>query len=227
MDKQIDKTASLYECLSTLNPVQYVHIQSEQSIIDCKYYFPNATELIFERGCSTTRVSIVTILKSIMPLNQLTKLVIDCTYFSIQKVIKILYHTPNTHTLMLKSMACYKRRDDYTSIQQSEEFQFVSNKNNIENVTCDTACKLEQIKLIVALCPRMKYFTINRRTNHIESIIRFLLDKTNPNTRHLCVLGFSRVWNNWCDKLDQLIKSETLLDDYILKRIKWNLYLWW
>ncbi len=124
-------------------------------------------------------------------------------------------------------MACYKKRSDYASIQQSEDFQFVSNTNTIRNVTCDAACNLEQIRLLVALCPRLNSLTMNRRTSNLESVVRFLLDRTNENTRHLYLLCFSRVWNNWCDKLDQLIKSETLLNDYSLKQIDWNLYLWW
>jgi hypothetical protein len=124
-------------------------------------------------------------------------------------------------------MACYKKKDDYVSIQQSEDFQLVSNRNTIQNVICDVACNLEQIKLLVALCPQLNSLTMNRRTRDLESIVRFLLDRTNANTGHLCLLCFSRAWNNWCDKLDQLIKSETLLNDYTLKQIDWNLYLWW
>jgi len=60
-------------------------------------------------------------------------------------------------------MPCYKKRNDYASIEESENFQFVSSTNaTIKNVTYDDVCKLEQIKLLVALCPRMECLTINR-----------------------------------------------------------------
>jgi hypothetical protein len=225
--QQPDEATTLDYSESRLNSVQYVHIESGESIVNCTNYFPNATEIIFERRFSINRTSIITNLNRILSLKQLTKLVIKCPHFSVQKLIKILCNTSNIHTLELKSMACYKKRSDYASIQQSEDFQFVSNTNTIRNVTCDAACNLEQIRLLVALCPRLNSLTMNRRTSNLESVVRFLLDRTNENTRHLYLLCFSRVWNNWCDKLDQLIKSETLLNDYSLKQIDWNLYLWW
>lgn len=160
-------------------------------------------------------------------MKQLTKLVIKCPHFSFQKLIKILCYTPNIHTLELKSIACYKRRNDYTSLQQSEYFQFVSNTNMIQNVTCDTPCHLEQIKLLVMLCSRLNSITINRRSSKVESIIRFLLDTTNANTQHLHLLCFSSAWSNWHDRLNQLIESETLLSDYKIQEVGCDLYLWW
>jgi len=190
-------------------------------------YFPNATELIFNDVFSTHPASVTTILNRIIPLKQLTKLVIKCDRFSVQKMIKILCCASQIHTLVLKSMPCSRKQNDYTSIEESKDFKLVSNKNTITNVTCNGWFTLEQIKLLLALCPRLQYLTMNTFGTSLEPITRFLLDKTNQNTRHLYSLCFLTMWSNQFENLDTLIKSETLLDDYILKLIGGEIYLWW
>jgi hypothetical protein len=169
----------------------------------------------------------VTILKQIIPLEQLTKLIIVCDGFTVQKVIKILFYAPNVHTLELQSILCYQKSNCYASIKKSKSFQQVCNTNIITNVTCDAECTLQQIKLLVALCPQIQHLTINALLDGIESIVRFLLDKTDHNTRHLCSLCFSKVYDISLEKVDMLIKSEALLDDYTLKIIDRKLCLWW
>ena len=209
------------------NFVECVHVESAEGLIDCRTSFPNATELIFESCVSTDGTAIVTNLTRIMPLQRLTTLRIKCLQFSVSKLIKLLCHTPNLRILGLKSMPCYKRKNDYASIEQSEDFQFVSNTNIITDVTCNGACTLEQIKLLVALFPRLNSLTIHRRVTYLESIIRFLLDRTNVNTRHLYSLCFSPVWHSRMDKVDRVLKCEALLTDYTSKLIDNHLHLWW
>jgi hypothetical protein len=188
-------------------------------------YFPNATELTLEDGFSTTRNSIGTILSRIIPLKQLTKLVIECHYFSFMKMIDLLSHTPNIHTLIFESMPFY--RNDFISIEQSETFRFVSSTNNITDVTFKEKCTLEKLRLLVALCPRLQHLTINTFMKDLEPITGFLLERTNQNTSHLFSLCFLRACSSWYAKLNTLIKSEILLDDYMLKLVGTKLYLWW
>jgi hypothetical protein len=178
-----------------------------------------------EDGFSTTRNSIGTILSRIIPLKQLTKLVIECHHFSFIKMIDLLSFTPNIHTLIFESMPFY--RNDYISIEQSETFRFVSNTNMITDVTFKERCSLEKLRLLLALCPRLQYLTIQTFMKDLGPMTRFLLERTNQNTRHLFSLCFLRAYNNWYEKLRTLINSETLLDDYMLKLLGAKLYLWW
>jgi hypothetical protein len=223
----VHDNTSLHHYESPLDTVQQVDIRRTQSIISCIDYFPNASKLIFHDVLTAPRTSMMTILNRIIPLKQLTQLVITCERFSVQKVIKILCYAPKLHTLMLKSMPCYRKNNDYASIEESQDFQLVSSANTITNVTVN-ACTLEQIKLLVALCPRLRCLTIDTFDSALVPITRFLLDKTNQNTRNLCSLCFLRVWNDRFERLiDNLIKSESLLDSYTLKLIGSKLYLWW
>ncbi len=223
--RQSDGNAASDHPQINLNSVQHVHVQTERSIIDCMNYFPNATELTFHDNFSSPRVSLTTILNCIIPLQQLTKLNIKFHHFSFKKMIELLYFTPNVRILKCKSMAFYKH--DYTSIEQSETFRFVSNTNIIREITFADKCTIEKLKLLLALCPRMQHLTINTLTRNLEPITRFLLDKTNLNTRHSCLFCFGWARNNWVHKLDTLIISETLLEDYTLKLFDSKLYLWW
>jgi len=223
--EQLDENADFRHYESNFDSVQYVHIPNEKNIINCRNYFSNATELTFKDCFSPTRASVATILNRIISLKQLTKLVIECHRFSFKKMIELLHFTPSIHTLVFESMPFYK--SDYTSIEQSETFQLVSMTNIITDLTFTRKCTLEKLKLFVALCPRLQYLTINTLVRDLESITRFLLDKTNPNTGHLYSLCFLRAYKNRVQKLDTLIKSKTLLDNYMLKQVGRELYLLW
>jgi hypothetical protein len=225
--KQLEQNTSVHHSESQLDSVQHVRIQSKESTINCRNYFPNAVELTFDDNFSASRASVVTTLNRIIPLQQLTKLTIKCDRFPVHKVIKILCHSPSIHTMILKSMPCYQKVNDYTSIKESEDFQLVSNTNVIKTVTCEAECTLEQIKFLVALCPRIEHLIIDTLSRDLEPITQFLLNKTNQNAHHLCSVCFSRACNNWLEKVDTIIKSETTLDDYMLKQVGWKLYLWW
>ncbi|CAF4515039.1 unnamed protein product [Rotaria sp. Silwood2] len=225
--QSLGETTLLLKSESHLDSVRHVDIQSGQSIINGMSYFPNATELTFHDALSTTRASIVSILNRIISLKKLIQLAIECDRFSIQKVIKILCCAPNLNTIKLKSMLCYKKSNDYTSIKESNDFRQVSKTNTVTNVICTIGCTLDQIQLLVALCPRMKHLSIGGFMTDIESITRFLLNKTNQNTRYLCLLCFSGTPVNAVQRLDILMKSERLLYDYLLRKIDCILYLWW
>ncbi|CAF3999166.1 unnamed protein product, partial [Rotaria sordida] len=116
------KGKTCLNCYNTnMKSVEHLYIQSEKEIMNCTNYFPNVITLTFEVDFCTTQISVISILNHILPLKQLTKLVIECHYFSFMKMIELLSFTPNLHTLIFKSMPSH--RNDYTSIQQNRIFQ--------------------------------------------------------------------------------------------------------
>lgn len=224
--EQANADTVLYHRESTVNSVKHVHIQNEESARQRTNYFSNTTELILTDAFYVQNPSVAAVLSSIIPLKQLAKLVIKCDRFSVENLIKILYYSPNIHTLELQSMFYDKVDNNLSLINHSQDFQEICRRNIITNVTCDATLTLNEIKLLVDLCPRIQYYTINGFTNNLESITCFLLRKTNQSTRHLRSLYFSRVDKNYLEKIDALIKTDTLLDDYTLKMIDFKLYLW-
>ena len=188
-------------------------------------FFPSAAKLTSEGEFSITRDSIVNMFNGIILLKQLTKLVNKCNHFSFIKMMELLCFTPNVHTLLLKSMPF--NGNVYTSIRQSETFRLAFSISTITNVTFEEKCTLEKLQLLVVLCPRPQNLTINTCTEGLESIILFLLERTNHNTLHLLSLCFLRLNDNWSEKLNTLIKSETVLNNYLLKLFNHKLYLCW
>ncbi|CAF4268043.1 unnamed protein product, partial [Adineta steineri] len=221
----IYQTTCLNSKETHLKSVQNLKIQNDKETINCKYYFPNATTLTLQNKLSPTYNLISVNLSRVIPLKQLTKLVIESNPISLTKLIELLRCTPHIHTLVLKSMSLYGI--NYNSIQQNQSFQLVSNANTITNVTCNGECTLEKLQILVALFPRIQHLTIKPHTKNLESCTRFLVEKTNRNTNHLCSLCLLTTAKNWLTRLNTLIASETLLDDYMLKMIDWHLYLWW
>ena len=225
LSEKYNKTTCFNDYETDLRSVDNIHIENEKDMINCTYHFPNATKLTLEDGFSTTHDSIAIILSRIIPLKQLTNLVVECHHLSFMKVIDLLHFAPNIHTLIFETMPFYK--NDYMSIQQSEIFQLVSSKNTITNVTFEGRCTLKKLKLLVALCPRVQHLTIYALMEDMELMIRFLLDGTNQNTSHLISLCFSGATLVYFRNLDALVKSEILPRDCMLKHGDSKLHLWW
>ncbi|CAF1412478.1 unnamed protein product [Rotaria magnacalcarata] len=87
-----------------LNSVKHVHVCSKRANKSCVKYFPNATQLSIKRYFETLDDSISTSLSRIVPLQQLTKLVIECYNFPWEEIVKLLCFTPNLDALKLDFM---------------------------------------------------------------------------------------------------------------------------
>ena len=205
--------------------MERVHIRNEKSITSCPYSFPNVLEVFFEHGSFISYRSLVCILNRIIPLKQLTKLVFQSTVFSFHTIVDLLGSTPEVRTLILQSTHCFTDSD--LSIEQTEQFRRISETNMITNIIYDGSCTMDTMKLLVALCPRTQHLSIHLDQTANESILRFLLDRTNPNTRYLCLLCIEGLVTVWWDILNHLLKSKSILDDYTLKLTALEIYLWW
>jgi hypothetical protein len=207
------------------DPVHHVYMHSTTAMTQFVGDFPKATELTLYETFHVPRDSLVTSLSCIIPLRQLTKLVLDCHRFRFMQIIELLYCTPSVRTLKLDSILLYGM--DCISFEQNEIFQKVSNTNIITNLTIDKKSTLDKIQLLTALFPQLVCLTINLRTDALVSIARFLLSKPNNNTRHLSSLCVSKHRTDLKEKLRVVIDSENLLHDYIIKVTNKKLYLWW
>jgi hypothetical protein len=187
--------------------------------------FPNVTELTLSETFDVPRDSIAANLNRIIPLRQLTKLSLGCLRLPFEQIIELLHLTSNIRILKLDSVLLYGT--DSVSIEQKDIFQIVSNMNNITNLTIDKEITLDKIQLLVTLFPRLEYLIMNLYKEDLESIARYLLSKFNDNTRHLSSLCISKQRKDLMEILSNLLESEKLLDNYILKIINRKLYLWW
>jgi hypothetical protein len=223
--ERLYENAGLHNYESNIDSVKRLYVTSKKSIINCKNYFSNAIELTFQENFPISHHSFSTGFSYIAPLKHLTKLTIECNRFAFGRVVGLLSVMPNIHTLILQSMPV--DANGYASIQQNTNFRFVSNTNSVTSVTIKEKCTLEKIQLLVALCPRLEHLKINPHIKSLESILRFILDKTNQNTRHLFSLIFFGIERKCLNTPERLIKSEKLLDNYLIMAIDRRVYLWW
>ncbi len=223
--KQLIKhTYSRYQ-RRNVNFIDHVDIRSEETMTSCSYYFQNATKLTLSDSFRESRVWLGVILKRIIPVKQLTTLIIDDDNFCFEQLIRLLNSTSNIHTLTVNCQSVTETNS--ISIQQSEMFRLVSNTNTIRNVTIREKYSSENIKLFVALCPQMEHLTIDIYIHDLESSVKFILSKSKTNIQHLCLLCTKNTTKSMVGTLKTLIESEELLDNYLVKLIGSELYFWW
>jgi hypothetical protein len=207
------------------DPVHHVYLHNTETIKQFVGNFSDATELTLSGAFEVPRDSISTSLKLMIPLTQLTKLTLDCHKFPFEQLIELLQSTQNLHTLKLDSVLVY--RTDFDTIQQNEIFQIACKTNTVTNMTIGEDMTLKKLQLLTALFPRMEYLTMKLCEKTFEPTARFLLAKSNSNTRYLSLLCISYIHTDFAIQLKNLIELEKLLHDYTMKVIDEKVYLWW
>ncbi len=207
------------------NSVKHVSIHTKQITANPIKHFPNATELTIKQYFKTYGDSIPRTLNRIVRLKKLTKLVIDCHDFRFEEIIKLIRFTSNLHTLKINMPSFGNINSEL--IQQSRTFQYVSNTNKIKYLDLRYNCTLEKIQLIVNLFPKLEYLKTGIKKEEINEIVRFILTNNNTQTGDLFFLCISEIPKRCLKELNMLIKSENLIDNYLIKFVNRDLHLWW
>jgi hypothetical protein len=111
--------------------------------------------------------------------SKLTNFSVQCPDFGLAQLIEVLNHLPNVHSLILYA------NTSYLSGEQIQSIDFLSNKNRIVNVTIRGRCKIQQIHVLMNICPRVKCLEIEIEEDQLELIVRFLLLDKTTNNNHL------------------------------------------
>ena len=117
-----------------INAVQSVKIQQqEEDIINCKYDFSNATELTILYYLEKNNEDfLLTSFNNIIPLKQLTKLVIEIYADTFIDIIELLLLSPNIHIFQVGRVSF--NYSDLITIENSEIFELLSKRNNIKQM---------------------------------------------------------------------------------------------
>jgi len=208
-----------------MDSVRHIHIENESAINNCSIYFPNTTELTISKGLDVFDELIISTIVGIMPLSKLTKIAIDNERIYLTDIIKMLCLTPNCNKLMLNSVVLDK--SNILSLQCSENFQFLSDTNNITDITVKSSCTFEQVQLLINLCPRLQHLTINVLQEEFQSIVKYLL-MNNEHTRHLRSLYIQNTGDIWTEKLLNAISEVRQQDEVSVEAVGYcKCYLWW
>ncbi|CAF1267412.1 unnamed protein product [Rotaria sordida] len=219
---QINKQICLNIQENNLNLVKHLLIGGKQIINNSINYFINVNELTIKDDFKISHHSISTILNQIISLKQLIKLNITHSNFSIEQLMKLLHFTPNLHTI--KYFSIFFNGIDLTSIKKID----LSTKNQVKKLEIyHEGCTIEEFQIILNIFPQLEYFKIGMSQNEIEQFIPFLASKTYFKTHSLFFLCISQLRKRFIPELNRLIKSKNLHDNYLIKIVYCDLYLWW
>ncbi|CAF1124469.1 unnamed protein product [Rotaria sordida] len=103
---------------SNLNLSREIVIWGQQAAVNCFIKFYRVTSLVFmDRYVEDNRL-LLDDFKRIVPLIQLTQLVIECFELRHNQLVEILHHVPNVQTLILSTVPLLQKSD--TSTEQDE-----------------------------------------------------------------------------------------------------------
>ncbi|CAF4041480.1 unnamed protein product, partial [Rotaria sp. Silwood1] len=221
---EIDEELGLYHQRENFKSVKHLYI-ARKIKPNRRNYFSNVNQLTIEYYIETLdHDSFITNLKCMIPLEQLTKLVIKLCHFPFEEIIKLLCSIPNLYTLQFDTYSL--REIDSSFTKYNILLQSILKKNKIENLILHGICSLNQIRFIVYVFSKLKYLKIGINNTKISSIIQYLLSKTHNQAQHLFYLCISNIPKICLIETKNLIKLENLLDNYSIEFINEDLHLW-
>ncbi|CAF1341864.1 unnamed protein product [Rotaria sordida] len=222
---QSDRQPCPYLRKTNFKTVKHVLIDSKRVTNNQGNYFPNTTQLTITNNFETLDDLFPIILNRIIPVKNLTKIVIESFSFPLEQIINLIRFTPNLHTL--KFYLIFLKKIKTNIIEQSQIFQYISKTNKIKYLDLHDDCSLERIQLIMKLFPKLESMKIGMKKKETNEIARFILSNNNIQTGPLTFLCMSQVPRRCLKEINILIKSENLVNDYCIKYFDRDLYLWW
>jgi hypothetical protein len=208
------------------NSVKHILIGGKQLTNNSIHYFPNVDQLSIISYLKTSNHSVWNNLNRILPLKQLTKLVIHNIDLPFEELIELLRLTPNLHTIKYHSK--FFNKVDLKLIEQSDTFQYVSTRNNVKKLNIhDEDCTLENFQILINFFLKLEYLKIGMSESQVKQFAHFLPAKTNDKIHPLCLLRIPRLRKTPRGELNGFIRSEDLHNDYLIKSISCGSNFWW
>ncbi|CAF3637957.1 unnamed protein product [Rotaria socialis] len=208
-----------------LNLVKHVYTDEILTLIRSKNYFPNVIQLTILSSFKISDDSILPIINHLIPLNQLTQINFLSTCDLLNGLLKLLCFTSNLNSLTFNSLLMGECT--VKLLPQNEKFQYIASANKIKNLHILHKCSLANLQLLANLFSKVEYLKIEIIEEQITDIIRFLLIKHNHILQNLFLLCISQSSIKYLEHFNNLIRSECLINDYFIKYVNDDLYLWW
>jgi len=136
----------------------------------------------------------------------------------------MLYLTPHLRTFTCDSLSLDSI--DPILIKRTNSFLCVINTNKVHTLNIRHQRTVEKIQLIADLLHQLKYLNIGMTTKEISPIVQYLLSnrKKLPYLFLLCIFEISVIF---LKKINAMIERQQLLNDYFIKFVNRDMYLWW
>ncbi|CAF0808945.1 unnamed protein product, partial [Adineta ricciae] len=186
--------------------VDHLIVCNEEAVTNCQRHFPNVTQLTLAENFRTNSVCLRTLFKRIVPLNQITALVIKCDNLYVDELVNLLHAMPSIHTLTYEDRSLKDMEDKSTG--QSDLFQLVRSTNTIRNVTITEGFVLKNTKLIISLCPQIQHLTICQYGRNTLTSIQFILSKIKSDLPRLCSFRANHTPKTVVASIKTMLESE-------------------
>lgn len=200
--------------------MESIEILNENTMLNCSHYFPCVRQLLLSDDFENTRESLPSILNDLMPLKQLTDLIINNVQFSLKQFIQLLYSMPNIRTL--HSSYGFSLDED---LRHDKIFEIVSKNNQISNLYIRDRYELEIVRSFIDLCPQMQYLVLDVYANQIEEILRFIVLSSQSSLPKLCLIHLKNIHRSTFNHMKSFLKTDKLLSQYDHKIIVNEIYI--
>lgn len=185
--------------------------------------FPHVTHLtIIDKDLSEFPSILSNNLNKILPLHQLTQFNYETFNWHFIEIIQFFQHMPNLEIFHIHFRAFIDW--NFTSIEENDTFQFVSKNNRITKLVITTQCTLNDIDILIALCPRVKQLVIDKAGEYSDDFFANIQNKL----QDLVFLSVNCGCSDELERLQTLIESERLLSKCsIQSNISTNILSFW
>lgn len=153
-----------------MNFAKRVNIDDYRAVTNTSLQFPYAKELCLWGRGARGNYSFIADLSLMFQFSKLTHLSIQCPDFGLIQLTEFLSRLPNLVSLTLFTNTSYLTVDPQTQLIESLPIH-----NSIQYLIVRGRCVLDQIYLLMHLCPRVKSMELDIEEEHLEPIVRFLL----------------------------------------------------
>lgn len=194
-----------------------INISNPLASID---YTCRSSQLILTGESYKTNFSIVQ-LSTLIPLSQITELVVNCDAFLMNDLLNLLENSPNIHRLkLLADSRCVRFGEDFST-------RYITESVNGSEMAPRGLLAVKHVELILQVCPRLQSFELNINENFLEGILRLVLAEKISRNHQLCLLGFRDAHHGIIRRLNRMLTIENLLEQYSIEYIQNTVYLWW
>ncbi|CAF1259413.1 unnamed protein product [Adineta steineri] len=168
------------------------------------------------------------VVNSVLTATNIYHLIFTKTEASIRHLIYLIKVLPDLTTLKIHDLVL---KEQNLSTNETDIFLFISKTNKITKVYLENMTGIEQVDILIKLCPRMNYLQINNINDmEVELFLKEILSIQMEDIDNcLCSLCFRipLLDDQMMETLEEMIDHEKLLINYTIKRVCDNIYLHW
>jgi hypothetical protein len=199
--------------------LRHIVISDPSMAVNYTCRLPQLTRLTLTGTHYKRSDSFISDLSCIVPLAQVTELVLLCDSFRMNQLIELLHLAFNLRILtLLASTRCPISDEDTILLMNHESNEDMPNRGLLT---------LKHVQALMRVCPRLQFLEMTVNENYLELIVRFLLLLDTSKSHHLCLLALRDAHHGMIRRLHKMIDVEKLIEQYTLEHISNTAYLWW